>query len=632
MLFLQFRNDINGLRGIAVIAVVLFHFNEFWLPGGFAGVDVFFVISGFLMTRIIFGRIENDSFSILQFYIDRSNRIIPSLAVLCLVLIVFGMFFLAPIDYKSIGKHITSSMVFLSNLIYWKESGYFDEASHAKWLLHTWSLSVEWQFYIAYPLILVAARKYLSIDNMKVLVVLGTVLGFCINVLITYKSPTTAYFFLPSRAWEMMLGGIAYLYPINITDKRKVTLQYIGLLLIIGACFFISKETPWPGYLSLIPVVGTYLVIQAQHFNSPITGNYFLNKIGAWSYSIYLWHWPVVVAISYYSVEDRYLLIGVVISLFLGYLNYKFVENVRVGFCSDSFKQTIRKPFFMLSTILTLAGSIIYINNGFVNFYSLETRRLMNESKPSPYRDKCHFDTYEVTAKACEYFGSDITWATLGDSHSTEIAYALAKKLKSENIGVKQFSFSACEPSYGKSNQFSKCSQWYNESVSYILENEKIDNVVFNHRYARYLLEKEGRNSLTLENHELSNESVRMLNAIDELIFRLAEKKKNVYIFYPIPDLNQNIKKSIGLTSKWGDDTFNIPSSSLESYNSKNKFMIRHFDNSNYPSNVYLLKVQDVFCDADTCYSVKDGVPLYFDDNHPSVAGAEELVKLIKGI
>ena len=136
---MKFRKDINGLRAIAVIAVVLFHFNPSAVTGGFAGVDVFFVISGFLMTGIIFRGIEQNNFSILRFYVARANRIIPALAVLCMALLIFGWFYINPVDYQIIGKHIASSITFLSNIIYWRESGYFDAASHEKWLLHTWS-------------------------------------------------------------------------------------------------------------------------------------------------------------------------------------------------------------------------------------------------------------------------------------------------------------------------------------------------------------------------------------------------------------------------------------------------------------------------------------------------------------
>ena len=251
---MQFRKDINGLRAIAVIAVVLFHFNASWMPGGFAGVDVFFVISGFLMTGIIFRGIEQENFSILRFYVARANRIIPALAMLCLVLLVFGWFYLTPFDYKTLGKHIGSSMSFLSNVVYWRESGYFDAASHEKWLLHTWSLSAEWQFYIIYPLMLVAIRKFMSVKVMKAAVLFGTLLGFVFCVIATYKWPDSSYYLLPTRAWEMMIGGVAYLFPFTLQDKRKKLVEWFGLTLIVCSYFFISKENPWPGYLAIFPV------------------------------------------------------------------------------------------------------------------------------------------------------------------------------------------------------------------------------------------------------------------------------------------------------------------------------------------------------------------------------------------
>ena len=201
---MNFRYDINGLRAIAVIAVVLFHFNPAWIKGGFAGVDVFFVISGFLMTGIIFKGLENDSFNLFKFYVDRANRIVPALVVLCLVLLVFGWFYLAPFDYKALSKHVTSSSWFISNVVFWREAGYFDAAAHEKWLLHTWSLSVEWQFYIIYPIALVVFKQLLSLKNLKRLIILGVGIGFLFNVVATIKWPDAAYFLLPTRAWEMM--------------------------------------------------------------------------------------------------------------------------------------------------------------------------------------------------------------------------------------------------------------------------------------------------------------------------------------------------------------------------------------------------------------------------------------------
>jgi peptidoglycan/LPS O-acetylase OafA/YrhL len=326
---MQFRKDINGLRAIAVIAVVLFHFNAAWLPGGFAGVDVFFVISGFLMTGIIFRGIEQANFSIFKFYVARGNRIIPALAVLCLVLLSFGWFYLTHLEFRALSKHVSSSMGFFSNIIYWSESGYFDAASSEKWLLHTWSLSVEWQFYIIYPLVLVAMRKLMSIKAMKATVLLLTVLGFIFCVIATYKWPDTSYYLLPTRAWEMMIGGVAYLYPIALQEKRKKLVEWFGIILVMGSYFFISKDNPWPGYLALFPVLGSFLIIQAQRNDSFITSNIISQKIGAWSYSIYLWHWPLVVAIYYYSLNEVFIYIGITLSVLLGFLSNKYIEKIK---------------------------------------------------------------------------------------------------------------------------------------------------------------------------------------------------------------------------------------------------------------------------------------------------------------
>ncbi|GAL07089.1 O-antigen acetylase [Photobacterium aphoticum] len=227
---MKFRADINGLRALAVIAVVLFHFNPSWVPGGFAGVDVFFVISGFLMTGIIFRGFENSNFSIINFYVARANRIIPALSVVCLALLVFGWFYLTPLDYRALGKHVTSSMGFLSNVIYWRESGYFDTASHSKWLLHTWSLSVEWQFYMIYPVVLVLLKKCMSLTNIKRLLVAGTTIGFILSAYATYRWPNPAYFLLPTRAWEMMMGGL-HSFTHYRTLKRLVKSTLSGLVL-----------------------------------------------------------------------------------------------------------------------------------------------------------------------------------------------------------------------------------------------------------------------------------------------------------------------------------------------------------------------------------------------------------------
>ena len=627
---MQFRKDLNGLRAIAVIAVVLFHFNPAWLPGGFAGVDVFFVISGFLMTGIIFKGLENQNFSTLKFYVARANRIIPALFVLCFTLLVFGGLFLSPAEYKSLGSHASGSVGFVSNFFYWRESGYFDASSKEKWLLHTWSLSVEWQFYVIYPILLVAMRKFLSLQTMKVSIVIGTVIGFIFCALTTSMWPNSSYYLLPTRAWELMIGGVAYLYPLELKDKRKKVLEFIGLALIICSYLFISEDIKWPGYLAIIPVLGAVFVILSQRNDSFITCNYAFQKIGKWSYSIYLWHWPLVVGLYYFSVNESYIYPALVITVILGFLSNRYVEGIRFRVNFNTLGCYLKcKPIYMTFIIVTLGG-VIFLQKGFVEFASKEYKEVVKKIASSPYRQKCHIAQYQSPELACEYPSkTQITWAVFGDSHSTEIAYALAENLKLDGVGLKHFTYSGCSPAFKEAAGFSKCAKWYNDTVEYLLDDPEIRNIVLNHRFTKAVVGKEYDYPKPF-NTVVTDESVRTIKHLDDLILLLASKKDNIYIFYPIPELQRNIHSLVGSPFKGSHRIKNVSGTDLAWYQKRNEYMINHFDNANYPDNVHLLKPQDKFCDDDICYAVKDGIPLYFDSDHPSISGAEKLVDLIK--
>lgn len=627
---MHFRYDINGLRAIAVIAVVLFHFNPTWLPGGFAGVDVFFVISGFLMTGIIFRGIESDKFSVIKFYISRANRIIPALAFLCIALMIFGCYYLGPDELQSLGKHAASSVGFFSNLIYWRESGYFDASSHEKWLLHTWSLSVEWQFYVIYPLLLVALSKLFSLRSIKLIIVIATGLGFIANIFITLRWPDASYYLLPSRVWEMTFGGIAYLYPLRASKPKKKILEVLGLSLILATYFLISNETAWPGYFSIFPVLGAFLVIQSNQQASVVTKNLILQKLGTWSYSIYLWHWPLVVGIYYLSLEPIFTYIFIFLSVLLGYLSSTYIEqiNFKNSFCK--FRDYLTCKPLQLFALTALFGWVLYIEKGFFNYTPAEYQNLIKSVSSSPFREECHLNTYQKPEDSCEYFGKNVRWATLGDSHVTEISYALAEKLKLTNIGLKHFSFSACEPSYNKPASFSKCALWYNEAASYIIENKEIKNVLLNHRLTKYMFGDAVFNLQVNSNPELSTHASKIIKSFDELIFDLAASKEKVYIIYPLPELPQKINRLIDFSYKVDNELSNIPGTSLVWYNERNAFIINHFNTIKYPQNVHFIKPYDIFCDENDCFAVKNNTPLYFDDNHLSTLGASELLTLLE--
>lgn len=605
---MKFRKDINGLRAIAVIAVVLFHFNSSWVPGGFAGVDVFFVISGFLMTRIIFRGMEENDFSIIKFYIARANRIVPALAVLCFVLFVVSVLFLSSDDQNANSKHILGSLSFLSNFIYWRESGYFDAVSHEKWLLHTWSLSVEWQFYIIYPLVLVFVAKLSSIHIAKKLVLAGTALGFAFCVIATYKWPVSSYYLLPTRAWEMMVGGVAYLYPLATKKRTGKVLEILGVLLIVGAYLFISEDNYWPGCLAIIPVFGAFLLIQSQQNNSVITGNVIFQKVGLWSYSIYLWHWPLAVIAYKMKVNDYYSLVGVLLSVLLGFVSYKYVESKKAG-----------ASVVILVLGLMLISMVMY----FVSGNHLSKRDYVEDRSPVSNSSYC-----EGLESFCSAYGSEskkdfILW---GDSHSIE----LGRYLGAQGYSFVVYSTSGCPPierirrSDGLGNA-TVCNDKINDSVFDKIKNTKnIKNLILVGRWSLYNHGWQKNGKLQAATHfmcfddcagmssEKSFENLKrgLIDTTSAL-----DNKYNIFIFRGGPILKVNGKDYVG-----GADQV-LSSDEHEQYNGPtNNFLETLADKKGYT----IFAHDKLFFDKDGVLVVNDKDRLLFkDDNHPTFFGWE---------
>ncbi len=636
---MQFRKDINGLRAIAVIAVVLFHFNASWMPGGFAGVDVFFVISGFLMTGIIFRGVEQENFSILKFYVARANRIVPALAVLCFALLVFGWFYLTPLDYRALGWHVGNSMGFLSNIIYWRESGYFDVASHEKWLLHTWSLSAEWQFYITYPIVLVAMKRFISLKAMKMTVLVGTVLGFIFCVIATYKWPNPAYYLLHTRAWEMMTGGVAYLYPLKLEQNKKKVFEWVGLALIILSYIFISKENLWPGYLALIPVLGAFLLIQAQRNDSIITNNIIFQLLGKWSYSIYLWHWPLVVAIYYFSLNTQFVYSGIVLSIILGFLSNKYIESIRLKNDFNGIFNYLRcKPLYMVAFVGLLGGAT-FISRGFEWHYSNKVVLASNEAfNNNPY--KCMADRNFPC-----YIGNNnnVKAIIIGDSHANALITSLSSAFDLERSGIIALTKAGCpfildiklirggtdcleenkrRLKFLKEEHINTSIFWVARSSVYIKGQSNPDRVrdirdtkplIY---FSEYKYDKVNKDLL----NEIEMALDRTLNEISE--------SRDIYIVLPIPEMRTNVPKKMSRSLVLHDkiDPIGIDKSL---YTDRNKEMIELFnDLSNKLSNVKLLDPAVYLCEGDTCYGEYKGRPIYSDGDHLSEFGNKLLTPM----
>ena len=632
-----FKYDINGLRAYAVLAVVIFHFNKDWLPGGFIGVDVFFVISGYLMTGIIFRNIDLGRFTLSNFYLARANRIIPALSVVCVSTLIAGLALLAPEELKTLGKHIAYSASFLSNIAYQNEAGYFDVASHDKWLLHTWSLSVEWQFYIIYPLIILLFRKLFGDQGAKTSVLITAVISLILCVYLSYSAEFDAFYDLSSRAWEMMAGGAAILFPLQLKQSLCKVTESFGLLLILMSAFLLNENDTWPGLYTLAPVTGAWLVITANQQKSFITNNLVIQKLGSWSYSIYLWHWPIFVIWKTIGMTSTtWLLTGVTLSILLGYLSYTLIEQkIRFDKHAKGMKLAAH-PTVIITVLTTTLGLCIESSNGFPNRFPSSVRDTFLAVKPSPLREQCHSKIkYPIAPKdACTYLGDNITWATLGDSHVIELSYALAESLKEKNEGVRHYSFSGCVPSYKQENGFNKCTKWLNLAVEDLNKRESIDSVLINFRYIRAFYGTGVPSSNSAKPKTSEAQRIQMLWSLKEMIRDIASTKQHVYVMLPIPDLTERMPNILSNNYKIGELKFNdIKGESRAYFLNRSQPLFNFFAETTFADNVTLIDPTGVFCDEKTCYAVRNEVPLYFDDDHPSIAAAKlMLAPIIKTI
>ena len=295
-----------------------------------------------------------EKFSIIQFYTNRAVRIIPALAILCIFLLILGWFQLIPTDFKALSKHIIASLFFISNIIYWRESGYFDADAHEKILLHTWSLSVEWQFYLFLPIYLIIAYKLFKNKTSYSLVFLFVISLIFAHFLSTYR-PSASFFLLPTRAWEMVLGGFLYFIPKpNINKITKNLLEIIGFLAILVSLFLFTSSTPWSSLYTLLPTLGTALILYVQNQESIFTNNKIAQFLGTSSYSIYLWHWPIVFWMFHKDQQENFtfIFVGILLSIILGYFSAKYIEK-GVG-------NTLKK-YSLIKLNLIIAGSCVAI-------------------------------------------------------------------------------------------------------------------------------------------------------------------------------------------------------------------------------------------------------------------------------
>jgi peptidoglycan/LPS O-acetylase OafA/YrhL len=450
---MDYRREIDGLRAIAVVPVILFHAGFETFRGGFVGVDIFFVISGYLITTIIFTELQQEKFSIISFYERRARRILPALFLVMLVSIPFAWFWLPASDMKDFSKSLAAVSIFSSNFLFWRDSGYFDTATELKPLLHTWSLAVEEQYYVLFPLFLILFSK---LAKRWIFIVLGLVFcaSFAISEWSAHAKPAAAFYLLTSRSWELLVGAFAAFYLLQ--NDRKECNKYLnelggwlGFGLIFHAVFSYSKATPFPGFYALVPTMGTVLVIlfaTRQTIVGKFLGNNAFVSLGLISYSAYLWHQPIFAFARHaHAVDSHSAMFSLsLFSIAIGYISWRYFET--------PFRSINR---FNQNLIFKLAflGSIFFIGIGYYG-------NLKNG-----------FPQYPVDIASENTKITNRNFIVLGDSHADDLRSGL---LSSTAGHVTNYTSNGCIPfrnvdrydsRYIKGECVKKINSWLDEII-----------------------------------------------------------------------------------------------------------------------------------------------------------------------
>ena len=657
-LSLKYRTDIEGLRALAVVPLLLFHAFPEAVPGGFIGVDIFFVISGFLISKILFSNLGVNKFSFIDFYTRRINRIFPALFIVLIFCILLGWFVLLPNEYTQLGLSVSTGSIFISNFLFWNQIGYFDAAAELKPLLNLWSLGVEAQFYLVWPLILwVAWRIKLNLLMITVTVVF---LSFSINVYYLNVDMVAAYYLPNSRFWELLSGGLLAWISLNsscnnffVNTHKNLSLilgrissiryskfieflyfnffSFLGILLLVFGFFLIDKNSRFPGYWALLPVIGTVLVIAAgpnSFFNKKLLSTRAFLWFGVISYPLFLWHTPILAFARIMEGEipsPGIRLIAVLVSVLLALLTHLLIENPIRTYLSNKILAIV---FSILVAFAGCLGIGIYQNKGLPSRAGIE--QLASTQSQFVYsQDRRRFTNSKV--------------AVIGDSHAGHLVTGLKKELGVEYVSY--YTENGCIPfynldSYDSRGKPGECMNLMNLNLEAVQKSNaqiivmtsggpsNLSNEGFlgrnDPRIIGRVMNYQGRPDLT---DKLLIYEAAMRSTFDVL---LNHRKKIIFVI-DTPELGfepQTCIKNRPVTlTKLPRELCAVPRKDYELRFSKyNALMSRMI--SAYPK-VTFVNLTDKFCDIDWCYANIDGKYLYRDSDHLSDEGSLYAAKFI---
>jgi len=622
-----YRSDIDGLRAIAVLAVLFFHAG-LGFPGGFVGVDIFFVVSGYLITGLILKDLDRDRFHVRDFWERRVRRILPALAVVVFSTLVAGWFLLLPLNLKELAQSVAAQTMLVSNVYFWQKSGYFAQAAEVKPLLHTWSLAVEEQFYLLFPFLLIAfkrfSRKFLILG---MLLIGGISLSLCICL--RYKYSSACFYLLPMRAWELMIGAILAALPAQRAPARWLTevLSCGGLLAILCAVFFYDRETPFPGIAATVPCVGAALIIWGNGHTLTSVGKLLAARplvfIGLISYSLYLWHWPVLVFFKYWTLgpipqNQRILLL--IASLGLAVLSWRFVETpFRKRLVFNGHVQ-IFSFAAVTTTVLFLMGITIHQAQGVPSRISPEAQRYAAGSTDMAFEDEVGLK--DVTDGNLPELGvgdkqRPIKLLVWGDSHAMAVMPALDILCKAHAVRGVAATHSSTAPLVGYLSHFKYSladSIAFNDAVVEFIRRERLSDVLIVAVWGGY-----------------GGETDQLHRGLLATINALKNSGARIWIMKQVPEQHWSVPQALASAVMFGrnPEGLGLP---LVEYRRASRRQELVFDGVAGRGVTVLDPTQFFVNDANLCRVAKDGKALYRDTEHLTTYGAMLLRPLFEPI
>lgn len=659
---IKYQPHIDGLRALAVLAVVLFHALPEYDWGGFVGVDIFFVISGYLISKILLNDLSLQKFSILEFYIRRIRRIFPSLILVLLFCLLVGSGILMPDEYQSLAKEMMAGIAFVSNILFMQQVGYFDLAAETKPLLHLWSLGVEEQFYIFWPLILFGIYR-LGLTYAERLIIVLMIISLVVSTYFANHSPEVAFYSPFMRFWELLLGALlasqqARKGQLSIVLRERTSLanaeSILGIMLIISAFILINETRDFPGVWALLPTVGSWLIIKsgsASWFNSHVLANKYMVFIGLISYPLYLWHWPLL---SFAHIVEgqtpslSWRLLAVALSFILAWLSYRFVEKL---IRAHKNAKLVAGFLIVVMMILGVFAYKIYQQEGhkFRLFTTAEYAEAFMSTKQwlSDERQRCK-TRYPDEALCFTNTPQDKNEQVifLGDSHADVVSAAVLKNYP--EIYASSFMAFGCPPFIGVNrfinHQLNNC-DGHTRHILEVFKSIPNQTVVLSARFAMY----ESGKGFTLPNQRLLESDSHIQSSefkgfdshadytqvfttgLRNTLSLLEQQHKTIVFVYQTPELGfdpracavRPLREAVAGQCK-------IPRRVVDARQANYRKVVKSVL-KDYP-NVVTFDPMPVLCDANYCYGGKGRDIYYKDDDHLSITGSKLIASSLRDV